>query len=70
VWAGNAVVALTVVISDEIPVDISLNTALEPGTARWDGLVLTLLTLAPEPLAETPIDPEDYAATILVEPAN
>jgi hypothetical protein len=70
VWAGNAVVALTVSNSDEIPVDISLNTNLEPGSARWDGIVLTLLSLAPEPLAEIPIDPEDYVATILLEPAN
>jgi hypothetical protein len=68
VWQGNAEVALSIGLAPNPSSPLLLNTGVDPQTARWAGVGVTLLSLSPDPLAEEPIDPEDYVVTVRLEP--
>lgn len=68
VWAGDAAVALEVgpAAGDGPAYQITLHTGVEPRAAEVLGLRITLLELAPTPVAGVPIGPEEYRATLRV----
>lgn len=67
VWAGNAVVELGIRMGMGPTFPLQINTMLEPRSAEWNGLVVTVLELLPAPRASVPTKPEDYSVKIRVE---
>lgn len=61
VWSGNAEVA--VYINDEL---ITLNTHIKPQQIVISGYQIKLVKLTPYPHINKKIDPEDYAATLVI----
>lgn len=70
VWAGNAVVELGIRAGMGPTVPIQINSTLEPRTAEWNGVRITLLEVQPAPRASVPTKPESYSVKIRVEPVG
>ena len=70
VWEGNARVELGIGAGTGPTFPLQLNTSLEPGSAEWDGVLVTLLQLTPAPTSGSTIDPEAYAVTLRLEPVG
>lgn len=68
VWQGNAAVVVTIAAGKGPAYSLTLNTALDPGSADWFGVRITLLEVAPAPLAGQPIPLESYAVRLRVAP--
>jgi hypothetical protein len=66
VWAGNAKVALDVVGAQGRSETITLNTELEPRTARVGSFELRLISLAPRPELGVPIPMREYTVTLRI----
>ena len=64
VWAGNAVAGFD--LSGDGTADASLNTTLEPKSARYSGYTITLVGLKPAPKSGTPIPVLEYVATLRI----
>lgn len=70
VWEGNAVVQVGIAAGMGPTFPLQMNTTLEPRSAVWNGVRMSLLSLTPAPRSDTPTDPADYRATVRVEPAD
>ena len=68
VWAGNAMVELGIHAGMGPTYPVRLNTTLEPRSAVWNGVRLTLLVLQPAPRAAQPIKTDDYVVKVRLEP--
>ena len=66
VWAGNAIVSLTLTSSGSQSGSATLNTALDPKFADYAGYRITLVGLKPYPKSGSKIPSADYVATIEV----
>jgi hypothetical protein len=66
VWAGNAVIRLTIAAPGKAASDVALNTTLDPKSAAYDGYTVTLRGLKPQPRSGTPIPSATYVATLEV----
>lgn len=66
VWAGNAVVRLTITTSGGTSTDASLNTTLDPKSAMASGYTIRLAALKPAPRSGTKIPATSYLATLEV----
>ena len=66
VWAGNAKVALDVVDVEGRSIATTLNTELEPRTARVGSFELRLISLAPRPELGVPIPRREYTVTLRI----
>lgn len=67
VWAGDAAVALTVAVGRAAPRTVTLHTHQAPRATRAEGLVLRVVSLAPEPVSTRRIAPDDYVVTLIAE---
>lgn len=68
VWAGNAVVGLTLSQGDGPTTEASLNTTLEPQLTKFAGHTIKLVGLKPVPQSGKPIANGAYVATLEVNP--
>jgi hypothetical protein len=68
VWAGNAVVGLTLSQGDGPTTDASLNTTLEPRLLKFGGHTIKLVGLKPGRQSSKPIPDGAYVATLEVSP--
>lgn len=68
VWAGNAVVGLTLTLGEGPSTELSLNTGLDPKVTKLGGSTIKLVGLKPAPKAGKPITPANYVATLEVNP--
>ena len=66
VWAGNAVVNLTLAAAGSGSADAALNTTLDPKSAVFAGYRVTLTGLKPYPRTGATISPGSYVATLEV----
>jgi len=66
VWAGNAVVRLSITSTDASSIDALLNTTLDPKNVTYSGYTIRLIDLKPVPKSGTKIVDADYVATIEV----
>lgn len=66
VWAGNAIVRLTISAPGKAASDVALNTTLDPKSASFDGYTLALRGLKPQPRSGTAIPSASYVATLEV----
>ena len=66
VWAGNAIVRLTISISGGTGTDASLNTTLDPKSTTASGYTIRLAGLKPAPRSGTTIPASSYLATLEV----
>jgi hypothetical protein len=66
VWAGDAVVAVSVSQKGAIPAERALHTDPTGSEAQYLSYVLKLVVLAPYPRSDRQIRPDDYAATLTV----
>ena len=66
VWAGNAVVRLTLSSSGATPTESALNTTLDPKQTPYSGYTIRLVGLKPAPKAGKPIPQTEYVATLEV----
>lgn len=66
VWAGNAIVSLTLTSSGNQSGSATLNTTLDPKFADYAGYRITLVSLKPYPKSGSNIPTADYAATLEV----
>ena len=70
VWAGNAVVRLTLSASGSAGTDAALNTTLEPKSTSFAGYSVRLTGLKPAPRSGTAIAASSYVATLEVRPIS
>lgn len=70
VWEGNARVVIGIAAGMGPTFGLELNTALEPRSADWNGVRVTLLEVTPAPVSTEPIPLQDYAVRIGVEPLS
>ena len=68
VWAGNAIVALTLSQGDGPGTDVLLNTTLDPKITKFAGYTIKLIGLKPAPKSGNPISQGAYVATLEVNP--
>ena len=68
VWAGNAVVGLTLTQGEGPSSDASLNTTLDPKITKFGGYTIKLVGLKPAPKSGNPISQSSYVATLEVNP--
>jgi hypothetical protein len=66
VWAGNAKMNLEVKRSKKKFLSASLNTTLSPREIDYKGYRIRLIRVSPERRVGVPLDPADYAATMIV----
>jgi hypothetical protein len=66
VWAGNAKVLLKVKKDAGKPMDVELNTNINPRTSRYLEYELSLKELKPYPEANAPIKSSEYEVTLTV----
>jgi hypothetical protein len=66
VWAGNAIVRLTISTSGGTATDASLNTTLDPKSTTASGYTIRLAALKPVPRSGTTIPASAYVATLEV----
>ncbi|HET7712685.1 MAG TPA: hypothetical protein VFL80_12205 [Thermoanaerobaculia bacterium] len=66
VWAGNAVVMLTLRSSDAPASESALNTTLDPKQTAYAGYNIRLIALKPAPKSGTPKPATEYVATLEV----
>jgi len=64
VWAGNAVVRLSLTSTQEASKDAPLNTTLDPKSTQYGGFTIQLVGLKPAPRSGTKIADADYVATL------
>lgn len=64
VWAGNAVVKISLSSSDGNGSESSLNTTLEPKSIYYGGYTIKLIDLKPAPRSGTKIPPATYLAIL------
>ena len=65
VWAGDAEIALRIEQDGKAAV-AALHTTLEPKKTEWNGYTIALVSIAPSRKANTPVDPDDYRAQLVV----
>jgi len=70
VWAGDGVAEIGLAVGSGPTTPVRLHTTLEPRSADWNGVRVTLLELSPAPRAATPTKAEDYAVRLQVEPVK
>ena len=70
VWEGNAGVELGISAGTGPTFPLRLNTSQEPGSAVWNGVLVTLLEVTPAPTSESTIPTEAYSVTLRLEPRN
>jgi len=68
VWAGNAVVRLSLSQGEGPAIEVSLNSTLDPRITKFAGYSIRLAGLKPAPNSGKPIPPGDYVATLEVGP--
>jgi hypothetical protein len=66
VWAGNALVRLTLGSADGTPSEGALNTTLDPKQTLIAGYTIRLVDLKPYPRSTRKISPNEYVATFEV----
>lgn len=66
VWAGNAKIKVEVKRNGSAAEIIELNTGANDKSARYDGLLIELIELTPEPANNIRINRNGYVATIAV----
>lgn len=66
IWAGNAVVRLTLSSSAATPSESSVNTGLEPRQTPYAGYTIRLVALNPAPKSGRAIPQTEYVATLEV----
>ena len=66
VWAGNAKIKVEVKRNGARKEIIELNTGAKDKSARYDGLLIELIDLTPEPANNIRINKNGYVATIAV----
>jgi hypothetical protein len=64
VWAGNAVVHLSLTSTQSAAAEASLNTTLDPKAVTYAGYSIRLVGLKPQPRSGTRITDADYVATL------
>jgi len=64
VWAGNAVVQLSLTSTQESSAEVKLNTTLDPKSAQYGGYTIRLVGLKPVPKSGTRIPAAEYIATL------
>jgi len=68
VWAGNAQVELGIRAGMGPTYALRLNADLEPRSAAWNGIRVSLLEVQPYPQASEPTKIEDYSVKVRLEP--
>ena len=68
VWAGNAVVGLSLRQGEGPATDATLNTTLDPKITKFGGYTIKLLDLKPVPNTGKAISGGEYVATLEVNP--
>lgn len=66
VWAGNAVVRLSLMSTQAPSIEAALNTTLDPKHVTYGGYTVRLVDLKPVPKSGTKIPDADYVATLEV----
>ena len=66
VWAGNAVVRLSLMSTQASSIEAALNTTLDPKNVTYGGYTVRLVDVKPVPKSGTKILDADYVATLEV----
>ena len=66
IWAGNAVIAVSLSKPNGDPVSIDLNANMDPKEKSYQQYVISLVALNPYPKKDSIIKKEDYVATFVV----
>ena len=64
VWAGNAIVHLSLTSAQAASIDAALNTTLDPKAVTYGGYSIRLVGLKPQPRSGSRITDADYVATL------
>jgi hypothetical protein len=67
VWQGNAAVVLGLTLGSGPTVPFTVNTGVAPQSAVHGSYRVTLVGLVPAPVSTSPIDRDDYEATLRIE---
>jgi len=67
VWEGNAKVDVGIGAGTGPTFALLLNTALEPQTVEWNGVLVTLLDVSPYPVSTETIRAGDYSVKVRLE---
>lgn len=70
VWEGNARVEVGIAAGMEPTIPLRLNTTLQPRSAEWNGVLVTLVEVSPARSTTDEIPLEDYSVTIRLEPSR
>jgi len=70
VWQGNAEVEMGIRAGMGPTHALRINTNLDPRSADWQGIRVTLLELMPVPRAGVRIEPREYSARLRLEPLD
>ena len=68
IWMGNGMAEVGIAAGTGPAFPLRLNTSMEPLSADWNGVRVTLLELSPEPRASETIRAEDYTVKLRVAP--
>jgi hypothetical protein len=68
VWQGNAEVEVGIRAGMGPTIPLRMNTGLDPRSADWQGIRVTLVDLMPAPRTDVRIEPEDYSVRLKLEP--
>ena len=67
VWEGNARILVSIDAGDGSYNPLELNTSLEPTSATWKGIRVSIVELTPLPLSDVTISHGDYRVTLRLE---
>ncbi len=67
-WMGDGVAEVGIAAGAGPTFPLQLHTSMEPYSAEWNDVRLTLLELSPAPRASEPTRSADYVVTLLIEP--
>ena len=70
IWAGNARIAIKISVPDNDPVQIELNTDIEPRRASFSKYDITIVGLSPYPKSNSSIDKRAYTARLILTPRD
>ena len=68
IWMGNGMAEVGIAAGTGPAFPLRLNTSMEPRSADWNGVRVTLLELSPKPRASETIRAEDYTVKLRVAP--
>lgn len=70
IWAGNARIAIKISAPNNDPIQVELNTDVEPRRASFSKYDIKIVALNPYPKANSNIDKKAYTARLILTPRD